>query len=492
LKTLTFYLPQFHRTPENDKWWGEGFTEWTAVKEAKPLYEGHRQPRKPLNCNYYNLMEKETMIWQADLMKQYGIDGQCFYHYYFADGKKILEKPAENLLEWKDINMPFCFDWANASWIRTWSNISGGNIWADKFETKLDEDGNGILLEQKYGREREWKEHFEYVLPFFRDSRYIRYDNKPVFLIHTPNDMPCIHQFIDYWRELANKTDIGDIYFIGVNTDQTKCGLDAVLYNAPHAFWDIKRTNKCLEFDYPIMWEKILNTKPVDGIRTFFSTIPDADNSPRKEYNGAIAKNVSVEIFQEGMYHLYQKSRSLGNEIVFINAWNEWGEGMYLEPDEDNGHAYLEAVREAQRRALESNNVVGECEDNYELKISVDWKSKLARCLNRWLDNKELGKRIADYLKNHEINSVAVYGMGMLGKQLVRELENSDIAIACIVDRNKMLSHPKYKIIGPENLSDEADALIITPIKFFDEIYCDVKKLYTKKIFSLEEIVFEL
>ena len=115
MRTITMYLPQYHRVAENDKWWGEGFTEWTAVKAASPLFEGHKQPRIPLEDNYYNLLEKRTMEWQANLMKQYDIDGQCIYHYYFKDGKKILERPAENLLHWKDIDMPFCFCWANGS-----------------------------------------------------------------------------------------------------------------------------------------------------------------------------------------------------------------------------------------------------------------------------------------------------------------------------------------------------------------------------------------
>ena len=123
LRALAMYLPQFHRVPENDAWWGEGFTEWTAVKKAVPLFEGHEQPRTPLNSNYYDLMDKGTMEWQADLAKKYGIDGFCFYHYWFRDGRRILEKPAENLLQWKDIDMPFCFCWDPVSWARTWTKL---------------------------------------------------------------------------------------------------------------------------------------------------------------------------------------------------------------------------------------------------------------------------------------------------------------------------------------------------------------------------------
>ncbi len=131
-------LPQFHRIPENDMWWGEGFTEWTAVKAGEKFFEGQMQPRVPLDGNYYDLLNEQTMRWQADLMRKYDIYGMCFYHYYFKDGRKILEKPAENLLEWKDIEMPFCFSWANETWARSWSNINGKNAWSSKFDNRID------------------------------------------------------------------------------------------------------------------------------------------------------------------------------------------------------------------------------------------------------------------------------------------------------------------------------------------------------------------
>ena len=135
-KIMAFYLPQFHRVPENDEWWGKGFTEWTAVKGAAPLFEGHYQPRVPLNHNYYNLLEHDTMAWQANLMKKYSIDGVCIYHYWFENGRRILEKPAENLLKWTDISMPFCFCWANETWSRTWEKLADANVWSIMYEPK--------------------------------------------------------------------------------------------------------------------------------------------------------------------------------------------------------------------------------------------------------------------------------------------------------------------------------------------------------------------
>ena len=176
MKTIAMYLPQFYRTPENDEWWGDGFTDWTAMSKAKPLFKGHKQPKFPLHNYQYDLLKKETLLWQEKLMKQYHVYGLCFYHYWFKNGRKVLEKPAENLLKWKDIEIPFCFSWANESWGRSWSNLANTNIWASNFETHKEHIGNGILLEQDYGEKEEWIEHFNYLLPFFEDERWVKPD----------------------------------------------------------------------------------------------------------------------------------------------------------------------------------------------------------------------------------------------------------------------------------------------------------------------------
>ena len=210
-KIIVRYLPQFHRTKENDEWWGEGFTEWTTVRKGKSLYNGHLQPREPLNGNYYNLLDKNTMKWQADLARKYGIDGFAFYHYWFKDGKQILERPAENLLKWKDIDMPFCFCWANETWSRTWSNLMNGNVWAGEFEQKSECNDNGILLDQKYGLSGAWIDHIKYLIPFFQDKRYIKHNGKPVFMIYHPEEMHCLPDMeqlleADQWaREFTRK-----------------------------------------------------------------------------------------------------------------------------------------------------------------------------------------------------------------------------------------------------------------------------------------------
>ena len=164
MRIFAFYLPQFHEIPENDKWWGKGFTEWTNVQSARPLYHGHVQPKHPLNDDYYNLLNKSTVENQTKVMRDYGITGFIYYHYYF-DGKLLLEKPAENLLKWKDIDQPFFFCWANHPWIQSKGNESR------------------ILMPMDYGDEKDWENHFQYLLPFFKDSRYEKKANKPVFMI---------------------------------------------------------------------------------------------------------------------------------------------------------------------------------------------------------------------------------------------------------------------------------------------------------------------
>lgn len=501
MKTICMYLPQFHRVPENDLWWGEGFTEWTAVKAATPLYDNHDQPKAPLNDFYYNLLDKDVMEWQADLMHRYGIYGQCFYQYYFKNGKKILEKPAENLLKWKDIDMPFCFDWANMSWTRTWSNIQKGNSWADKFEKDAKCNTFSVLLDQKYGREEEWKAHFEYVLPFFRDERYIKYHNKPVFLIHYPEIMPCINQFIDYWRKIAVSHGFDGMYFIGVNCSNLKLGLDAFLWLAPHYFWQLNCENRTLFFDYKTVWDNIDNSLPIPEVKTYLGGMANCDDTPRRGESGVILQDFSIDLFEKGMEKLYQKSKKLENEFVFINAWNEWGEGMYLEPDQKYGYQYLESVKRAQTKAemgeddfiYEKDDHEEEVDDNIKKwQESYEVVKRNHDCFDRWLALLENNVNISDYLKKYNVQTVAIYGFGYLGKHLITQIERSGIKIEYLIDRMAAtLRHPQYKIFTLENPLPKVDAVVITPIVPFYEIYEELKKKVDARIFSIEEMIFE-
>ena len=204
-KIIAFHLPQFHCIPENDEWWGEGFTEWTNTKKATPLYKGHYQPREPYKDNYYNLLDKESIKWQTDTAKKHGIYGFCYYHYWF-NGKLLLEKPVEILLNEKDIEFPFCLCWANEPWTRAWD---GGE--------------KEVIMPQSYGNEENWEKHINYLLQFFKDERYIKIDNKPVFVIYRSNNINRCDELISYWNEKCVENGFNGIYLIEeINTFQDK------------------------------------------------------------------------------------------------------------------------------------------------------------------------------------------------------------------------------------------------------------------------------
>lgn len=498
IRTLTMYLPQFHRTPENDAWWGEGFTEWTAVRAACPLYEGHVQPRKPMNGYYYNLLEKETMQKQVEWMKQYGIDGQCFYHYYFKDGRKILEKPAENLLEWSDVDMPFCFCWANTTWARTWSNI-GGNTWADQFENdKKGSSEDGVLLSQKYGREKEWKQHFEYLLPFFRDKRYIKVGDRPVFLATWVDNIPCLQQMVEYWRTLADRAGIGNIFFIGMGANYAVPNMDALLIGGPHSFWNLgKPVDGIFRPEYDDIWEQTLAAEAIDGCKTYIGGSVDYDDTGRRGRHGGIVVNgFTIEKFYYGMKELYKRNIIEGNEFVFINAWNEWGEGMYLEPDERYGFEALRAVQRAKEDALlelKENKLFAK-RKSADLEVGYHKKGyrKAIECFSDWMRLREKKIEVADYLVQNGVKNVAIYGYGQLGKHLVAELEHSNIKVAYIIDRNVRLNHLKYEIRQPDEDLPEVDAVIVTPVDEFENIYFALKDRMNSRFFSLLELTSEL
>lgn len=353
-KIITFYLPQFHVIPENDQWWGKGFTDWTSTKNAKPLFWGHYQPRLPAHEYYYNLLDKETMLWQAGLAKKAGIYGFCIYHYWFGKGNQLLEKPAENLLKWNDIELNYCFSWANASWIRSWSKIRG-EAWLNA-EDK--EEGNGLLVKQEYGDEAEWKKHFLYLLPFFKDERYIKTNGKPLFIIYNPNDIKRIKAMMKYWNELAKEHGIPGIYFVGTNIyDWKKKNMDAGVIFEPGCYFNEqsrlkhrKELLKVLHFlnlpniiNYDKIWNKILKRPYEKG--TFLGGIVDFDDSPRRGKNGRLMWGMTPTKFGKYFGKMYRRACERGDEFVFLNGWNEWGEGAYLEPDAKYGMRCLQEIR---------------------------------------------------------------------------------------------------------------------------------------------------
>lgn len=499
---LAMYLPQFHRTKENDLWWGEGFTEWTTVRGAISLFDGHLQPEVPLNENYYDLLDRETMRWQIDLMKKYGVDGLCIYHYWFKDGRRILEKPAENLLNWRDLETKYCFCWANETWTRTWSNGIDGNVWAARYENGNSFDNNGILLEQQYGNSDAWKKHFDYLLQFFKDERYIKHENKPVFVIFRPQLIFCLEDMMEMWNSLAKQNGFDGVYFTFANCSYREEKLaDLILIHEPrHAIFytDAKKIDSdkiYMIFDYDEIVDKSL--KFVSGKQNVsYGGFVGYDDTPRRGRKGIALVNRTSDQFKEYMKCLYAKNEAAGSPYVFINAWNEWGEGMHLEPDEFYKESNLQAVLDAKkdyealvpkyRELLKKPTVTNNDREKnkYEVYTGV---------LHNWLLKKEMGRSFSDYLKSFGVRSVAVYGVGILGKHFINELKGSDIQIKYTIDQDEDVRAnadvPVYKKEQIKKLN--VDMIVITVIYDFEAIKNELKKYTGAKIVSLEQIIME-
>lgn len=362
MKLLAFFLPQYHPIPENDAWWGKGFTEWTNVKKAKPIFKNQNQPKIPLNNNYYNLMDKSTVEWQTELMKKYGVYGFCYFHYWFK-GKKLLEKPAENLLRWTDIDQPFCFAWANVTWARTWTAVKGAATTWVSSDTQKEE--RGILIEQLYGAEKDWREHYNYLSQFFKDDRYIKADNKPMFLIYRLKDIPCASEMFALWNKLAVQDGFSGVHLVSINesTEENEY-INAVarygnytkydrhfwrlLYNSLIHKLKLPFNRKANILDYETVWKNMVKEEPLDGIKTYPGAVVTYDETPRKGKQSCFIANASPEVFEKYLRLQIEKAEQVYQaEFIFIDAWNEWGEGNYLEPDTENQYAYLEAVKKA-------------------------------------------------------------------------------------------------------------------------------------------------
>ena len=355
MRVIAMYLPQYHSFPENDKWWGEGYTEWTAVKRGKPLFKDHIQPRVPLNDNYYDLDNDgvNTLKWQASLAKEYGVYGFAIYQYYFK-GHKLMYKPMETLLANKDIDINYCICWANETWTRTWYGLE-----------------SEVLIAQDYGDEKDWKEHFDYCLQFFKDDRYIKVDNKPVFQIYKSFDIDCLNEMLDCFNRWAREAGFDGVYIV---SGKTAAGSEkrTELINAEYYFepgytlkYDFTKLAQ-LKYNASVLiktyinklrkeklLERSINVKDIiEPIisrdykeNEFPCLIPDWDNTPRRSYRGLVYKGTTPEYFERALNILKEKKNSHKTDFVYINAWNEWGEGAFLEPDEVKKYSYLEAVK---------------------------------------------------------------------------------------------------------------------------------------------------
>lgn len=511
MNSMAMYLPQFHRVLENDKWWGEGFTEWTTVKAADKLFEGHMQPRVPLDENYYNLLDKRTMEWQAGLAKQYGIDGFCFYHYYFKDGRKILERPMENLLKWKDLDMPYCCCWANQTWARTWSNLAAVNSWSEKFEPK-DNNENSVLLEQSYGGQAEWEKHFDYLLPFFLDERYIKMDNKPIFLFYTPDDISELPQMIECWKARIKAYGYDGIYAVGVNSMKVVGGLSARLFQGPASYMNPLIAGKAVRetwregvktYDYQECWDNAVNISIPDSFKTYYGGFVDYDDTPRRGRLGLSTVGSTPDLFGDKLYKLAIKNIVLGNQWLFINAWNEWGEGNYLEPDERYKFQYLERVRDVMKKCndeqldvqkewneIRTQNTVRD--DTAELLKVVDKYRELYRVLNRWLTLKECNVDLEDYFVDRGYNKILIYGMAALGKHLYEELCRGRLEVVGALDRRQGIVYKELRIYGLEEELPECDAIVVTAVSDHEKINNSLAEKVDVPVLFLKDIIYSL
>ncbi len=351
-RLIAFYLPQYHPIPENDEWWGEGFTEWRNVSKAKPLFSGHYQPHVPADLGFYDLRDEATQIAQAELAKKYGIEGFCYYHYWF-NGHRLLERPLEALLKSGKPDFPFCICWANENWTRRW-----------------DGQEQEVLIRQDYSEEDD-RSHIRALLPIFEDKRYIRVNGKPLFLVYRTENIPEPARMAEIWREEARKAGVGELHLARVESigkcDPQDINFDTAVEFAPD--WQHKGAQlsadselfsqaesdlgEVCDNNYVHTYESLADTmmaKEIPAYKWFRCVTPSWDNWARRKKGANIFLGSTAEKYRDWLFNAIDitNARLLGEErIVFINAWNEWAEGNHLEPDKKFGRAYLEATKQA-------------------------------------------------------------------------------------------------------------------------------------------------
>jgi hypothetical protein len=372
-RVIAFYLPQFHPIPENDEWWGKGFTEWTNVAKAKPLFKGHYQPHIPADLGFYDLRLPIIREQQAALARDAGIEGFCYWHYWFGNGSQLLERPFQEVLESGKPDFPFCLGWAN----ETWSNKS----WQNKSVFIKDE----ILKEQTYSDD-DYIKHFYHILPAFKDSRYITVDGKPIFVIFKPDNLPNPASFIELWKKLAKDNGLKDIHFVGVKqnfhlSDINKkiklpnpgsyyqsifdMGFDAVnsrgynraeLYSKGLFSGIIQKIVEYILKNFFILPIKKYNMRNINNYlyvkedsweNVYPTIIPNWDRTPRSGRRANIYINSTPDEFKRQIEKCLGmiKNKNDEHKIIFLMSWNEWGEGNYVEPDIKYGNNYLNVLK---------------------------------------------------------------------------------------------------------------------------------------------------
>lgn len=349
-KLLALYLPQFHQTPENDRWWSEGFTEWNNVRAARRTCACDIQPRVPL-CGYYDLSDVNALREQARLANEYGVDGFVIYSYYFR-GERLLERPLQLLYEHPDIPIQYCLSWANHDWSRVWNSYD-----------------RTILRKLEYARnDREIREHFEYCLPFFRDPRYLRWNGCPLFFLYDPKGIPNLPQYRKIWNDLARRNGFNGICFVQTLGEETT-RFDSEQFDAAFCFepfysafhyqklrclWNwIRRGLKKITggsflattFSYPALC-KCMSSFVSPDPRIFPGMTAEWNNTPRHQTNGTILTGFTISAFRKTLLTQLREIKRLQKPFLIINAWNEWGEGAFLEPDAYFRYEKLEAVRD--------------------------------------------------------------------------------------------------------------------------------------------------
>lgn len=370
MKIIPVYLPQYHVIPENDAWWGKGFTEWVNVRNAKPLFDGHNQPRVPLNHNYYDLSNVETLKWQCKLAHDHGVYGFCMYHYWF-NGKLLLEKPMEMLLAHPEIDINYCISWANHDWTDGW---------------KATNKAPKTLIAHDFNDEKDWVEHFNYMLPFFRDSRYMTLNEKPILVIYAPHLIPQLNKLLELWNQMAQKAGLKGLTYISqsaasvYNRHWDRSHIDYEVEMQPQYInyltnvnaetvypllmkysrrikkffgikrslaFNIKKTPRLKRISYDESWKNILAHHPISD-KMIPCAFVDWDNTPRYREKGYLYDGVTPKKFEHYLSQLIQKAKKeYKTDMIFVFAWNEWAEGGYLEPDELNQYGFLEAIKRA-------------------------------------------------------------------------------------------------------------------------------------------------
>jgi Glycosyltransferase WbsX len=349
-RVIAFYLPQYHPIPENDEWWGKGFTEWTNTSNAKPLFKEHYQPHLPADLGFYDLRLAETRQAQADLARAYGIHGFCYWHYWFH-GKRLLEQPVNAILDSGEPDFPFCLAWANESWSRRW----------------LGEDKE-ILIEQKYSPEDD-KAHAEWLVNCFADPRYIKVGDRPLFSIYRPTSLPDPKSTTQLIREVCKSAGLPDPYLVGINAhsrhiDMRTLGFDSTEDHSPQlgvlqdVFNDDRSLKRLARNLKQGLWSaKLKIYKYADAIDLMESSRPKYphhpgffvgwDNTARRGENAIVMTGSTPDIVATHLSRVINNVSNvpLDERIIFLNAWNEWAEGMYLEPNSLHGTRLLEAIR---------------------------------------------------------------------------------------------------------------------------------------------------